>query len=100
MTGWRIFALILGALIAICGALFWRAGGGLMIFVFGVLIMITLVLEPIYGKASGSPLGGKWRATDERFVDPETGRLVTVWFNPASGERRYVEEGTPPPPST
>ena len=99
MSGWRIFALILGALIAICGALFWRAGGGVMIFVFGVLIMITLVLEPIYGKASGKPLGGKWRATDERFVDPETGRLVTVWFDPGSGERRYVEERGPPPSS-
>ena len=100
MTGWRIFALILGTLIAILGTLFWRAGGGLMIFVFGLLIIITSVLEPIYGKANGRPLGGRWRATDERFVDPETGRLVTVWFNAESGERRYVEEGAPAPPST
>lgn len=40
-------------------------------------------------------LGGKppepdWQATGERFVDPETGRLVTVYFRPATGERRYV----------
>jgi hypothetical protein len=34
--------------------------------------------------------GGTWQVTPERFVDPETGRLVTVFFNPATGERRYV----------
>jgi len=33
---------------------------------------------------------GDWQATPERFVDPETGLLVTVFFNPATGERRYV----------
>jgi hypothetical protein len=40
--------------------------------------------------SDGSP-GRGWRATTERFVDPETGRLVTVFLNPATGERRYVE---------
>jgi hypothetical protein len=33
-----------------------------------------------------------WQATTERFIDPETGRLVTVFFNPATGERRYVAD--------
>jgi hypothetical protein len=33
-----------------------------------------------------------WQATPERFVDPETGRPVTVFFNPATGERRYVAD--------
>ena len=36
--------------------------------------------------------GRDWVATPERFVDPETGRLVTVFFNPATGERRYVAD--------
>jgi hypothetical protein len=34
--------------------------------------------------------GHGWQPTPERFVDPETGRLVTVFLNPATGERRYV----------
>lgn len=34
--------------------------------------------------------GPGWETTGERFVDPETGESVTVWFDPASGERRYV----------
>ena len=99
MTGWRIWALVLGAIVAICGALLWRAGGGPMVFVFGALMMITAALEPIYGRASGKPGGAGWRKTDERFVDPETGKLVTVWFDPESGERRYVEDPAQAPPA-
>jgi hypothetical protein len=39
--------------------------------------------------SDGRP-GRDWQATPERFVDPETGRVVTVFRNPANGERRYV----------
>jgi hypothetical protein len=46
----------------------------------------------------GSERGGAgWQATQERFLDEESGGLVTVWFNPATGERRYVDQGAPPP---
>lgn len=31
-----------------------------------------------------------WERTAERFVDPETGRLVEVWTHPPTGTRRYV----------
>lgn len=27
--------------------------------------------------------------TDERFIDPTTGVVHEVWFNPETGERRY-----------
>jgi hypothetical protein len=43
-----------------------------------------------YKRLAGSRPGPEWVATDERFVDPESGRLVTVYFRPATGERRYV----------
>jgi hypothetical protein len=36
------------------------------------------------------PPGSDWQETAERFIDPETGRLVTVYIRPATGERRYV----------
>jgi hypothetical protein len=32
-----------------------------------------------------------WSATDERFRDPSTGRLMRVWLDPA-GARHYVAE--------
>lgn len=100
MTGWRVWALILGAIVTVGGALLWRAGGGPMLFVLGVLMMITAALEPIYGRAAGKPRGRDWRPTDERFVDPETGKLVTVWFEPSTGERRYVDDAARVPPTS
>lgn len=33
-----------------------------------------------------------WTATNERFKDPSTGRLMRVWTDP-EGERHYVPEG-------
>src|ERR1700744_6133257 len=59
--------------------------------IWAFLLIIGLVFErwrykPLAGRAPG--LG--WNATDERFLDPETGKMVTVYFNAATGERRYV----------
>jgi len=41
--------------------------------------------------ATASP-GPGWQRTAERFVDPDTGKTVTVYLEPGSGERQYVEE--------
>jgi hypothetical protein len=90
--GWRNWALILGGIVAICGLFVWSVHGGPMVLILGILIAISAALEPIYGRADGKPGGAGWRSTDEKFVDPETGKLVTVWFDPETGERRYVEE--------
>jgi hypothetical protein len=38
---------------------------------------------------------GKWQPTGERFVDPTTGKLMEVRFNPETGERDYIELGPP-----
>jgi hypothetical protein len=29
-------------------------------------------------------------STNERFIDPESGKTVTVFYQPFTGERRYV----------
>ncbi|HVH82302.1 MAG TPA: hypothetical protein VM782_23090 [Stellaceae bacterium] len=34
--------------------------------------------------------GRGWVATDERFLDPDTGKTVMVYYQPSTGERRYV----------
>ena len=34
---------------------------------------------------------GDWQKTDERFIDPESGQPVQVFYNPRTGERRYGE---------
>ena len=38
---------------------------------------------------------GRWQRTGERFVDPSSGRLVEVRYNPDTGERDYVDVDTP-----
>jgi hypothetical protein len=100
VNGWRIWALVLGAIVGLCGLVLLRFAGGPMLLILGLLMVVTAALEPIYGRADGAPKGPHWRATDERFIDPQTGKLVTVWFDPQTGGRRYVEEGKEMPPST
>ena len=55
-----------------------------------VLVVAALFERWRYKRLAGSRPGHEWVATDERFVDPESGRLVTVYLLPATGERRYV----------
>jgi hypothetical protein len=37
-----------------------------------------------------APPGPGWQPTEERFVDPNSGETLDVWFHPPSGERAYV----------
>jgi hypothetical protein len=46
----------------------------------------------------GFPPAERFNPTGERFVDPETGRVTSAWVDPATGERRYVDEGDPSGP--
>ena len=39
-----------------------------------------------------------WQATGERFVDMETNKVVEVYFDPATGERSYVDTDRLAPP--
>jgi hypothetical protein len=59
-----------------------------------VVLLIGILFERVrYGAAQRRPDGGAWQETTERFIDDESGRPVTVWFDPATGERRYVDSG-------
>ena len=68
-----------------CGPAAIGLAGWALVLVVGLLIE-RWRYQPL---AEHSP-GPDWTATDERFVDPETGKLVTVYFHAATGERRYV----------
>ncbi|MEA3011966.1 MAG: hypothetical protein QOD42_511 [Sphingomonadales bacterium] len=58
---------------------------------------VGVFYERNFYRGAAAPRGGGWQPTAERFRDEESGEMVTVWFNPATGERRYVEQNASPP---
>ena len=89
-----------------------------IVFVFGMLLLAAVFIQVLYGGAFVTPvavvgavlvlervvykrvdtgrLGPEWQRTEERFIDPDTGKAITVFVKSKSGERRYVEEGDGP----
>ena len=95
----RNLLLGFGALLVLIGLgvlLATRDPGGFGPLLFGVLVLLGTLLERRYRPATGR---GKGQRTDERFVDPVSGELMEVWYDPATGERSYVKvEGGRRPP--
>ena len=84
IAGWFVAGGVAMAMLGAVPAAVGLAG-------WGLILLIGVAIERWRYKplAERSP-GPDWTVTDERFVDPETGKLVTVYYHPASGERRYV----------
>jgi hypothetical protein len=73
-----------------CSAAGWRLA------LFGLILIAAGIIERWrYKRLGNRHPGAGWVATAERFVDPESGQLVTVYYRPATGERRYVAGGGP-----
>jgi hypothetical protein len=43
-----------------------------------------------YERRTGGRPGQAWQLTGESRIDPDTGEIIRVWFDPESGERREV----------
>jgi len=56
------------------------------------VVLAAAIFEARRYRARVSSAAG-WQDTEEKFVDPTTGRLMQVRFNPRTGERDYVEIG-------
>jgi hypothetical protein len=95
----RNFVIIGAGLFALLAlTVFVRAPEAWPMLVMAVLLIIGTVFERVNYRGSEAHRGqGQWQITEERFLDEASGRLVTVWFNATTGERRYVEQGEPPP---
>ena|SRR5271167_3078996 len=91
----RAALLFTGLALLVGAAAFAAAGCGLglslRLALPGLLLIGAAIFERWrYKRLVGSRPGPEWVATKERFVDPESGKLVTVYFRPSTGERRYV----------
>ncbi len=96
-------SVLRAALFVVCGILFAATGcsvvagctlgATLRLAVPGLVLLFALVVERWrYKPVTGRSPGADWVPTNERFVDPESGKLVAVFYQPATGERRYVAE--------
>jgi hypothetical protein len=60
--------------------------------IWGTILLAGLVFErATYKRELIRPPGPGWVRTEEKSVDARG--VVTVWFNPATGERAYVRAG-------
>jgi hypothetical protein len=107
----RVLVGVLGALLLL-GALGVASGGGptllaVFLFVPGAALLAGVILERTryrslaaeqtgagHGPGGGEPgpAEARFRATDERFVDPTTGVPMRVYLDARTGERRYVPD--------
>jgi hypothetical protein len=91
-------ALVLYGLLALIGAfILFHVGAPLAIVAYvavnGVAVVGGIVLERRgYHPRVHRELGA-WERTDERFIDPVSGHLMEVRYNPTTGERDYVDLG-------
>jgi len=59
-------------------------------FIVGILFLGLLAERSRYKELEERRPPAGWVETDERFIDPETNKPVTVFYNPADGNRLYV----------
>jgi hypothetical protein len=93
VLGLGALAVLLGLLLIAFGHL---AAGGIQLVLLGAVAVLGVLLEARRYRGSGRSSAGQ--ATSERFVDPTTGRLTEVRYDPSTGERQYVDVGPASPP--
>ena len=96
-------AILAYGVLAIIGAVVLALAGiitGLVVYLFvnGAVVIAALLFERGRYRPTVTP-GGKWEDTEERFIDPSTGQLMKVRYNPQAGAREYVPVEPPPQPS-
>lgn len=103
----RNMVLTLGATLIATAAIVALSGNftfALFCAVWGVILVFGILYERYAYKTivDKAPDGKGWSRTNERFIDPKSGRTVTVYVKPLSGERAYVAEklgeASAPPP--
>jgi hypothetical protein len=117
MTGTTVTRFVIGAigLALLAGGILIGVGigGGAIVPAFwmivsGTIVVIVALIEtmryrseaaemtrgaPGPGGGESAPPEGRFRPTDEVFVDPTTQRRMRVYADNRTGERRYVADG-------
>jgi hypothetical protein len=101
----RNLVLTLGAAMLVTGGItLLRGTFGFATFclVWGAILVFGIIYERYAYKSivDKVPDGKGWTRTAERFIDDKSGKAITVYVKPFTGERAYVAESavhsTPP----
>jgi hypothetical protein len=95
----RTFLIALGVLLLVGGfatmhyvpVFGWAAA--LQFIVSGAFLLFVIFVEARRYGTRRRAASGTWESTGERFVDPSTGKLTEVRYNPQTGEREYLDAG-------
>jgi len=79
--------LLLGAYLCTLGTAF----GGIQTLIGGAIFVLGTLFERWRYNNKNASMDADWQATGERFVDPESGKPMEVFYDPRSGERQYRE---------
>jgi hypothetical protein len=66
--------------------------GALMLGAWGIILLVGTLFERVRYKPVLEAKPESAVRTGERFVDETTGKPVTVYIDPVTGERSYVQE--------
>jgi uncharacterized membrane protein HdeD (DUF308 family) len=92
----RNAVIAIGALFLLGGIAALATGivpGAVVFTIWGVLLVLGTVFERFRYKPNETTVPpANWERTAERFIDDETGKPVTVYVDPRTGERKYVED--------
>lgn len=92
----RFWIALGGAVLVVAGVALGVAspaiGPAIFLGVAGIVVLAGTLLErTVYRRPDRTPpQGPDWQPTGERFRDPVTRVPVEVFYNAATGERRYV----------
>jgi len=95
-------AILAYGVLAVVGAILLAVAGiitGLVVYLFvnGAVVIAALLFERGRYRPAVNP-EGPWQETAERFVDPTTGQLMKVRYNPQTGARDYIPVTPHPDP--
>lgn len=95
MLRWGLVAF--GLIYLVVAAVLFAAHLALPLAVYltvgGLVLVVAILFERRGYRPSIDHGPGNWQSTGERFIDPATGRLIEVRYNPSTGERNYVDIG-------
>jgi hypothetical protein len=94
ILGYGVLAVVGAIVLALAGII---TGLVLYLFVNGAIVIAALLFERGRYRPAASQ-DGLWQETAERFIDPTTGQLMKVRYNPETGARDYVPVSPQPDP--